>query len=110
MGTGEVWENGVRAAAPASRSKHFGRQSPARVSAFLSSLDLGLCSTPREFIGKSGAAAALFLHGVKLDETYTVDMPEYRHLKLIEVPIDDLFRPAEEVAACLVTSIQKNLS
>jgi hypothetical protein len=107
VGTGSPWETEVRASAPIRAVKHYGRQSSARVSALLSSLDLGLCSTPREFIGKSGAAAVMFLHGVKLDESYTADLPEYRHLKLAEVPMDDLFCPAREAATRMVTSMEQ---
>jgi hypothetical protein len=49
----------------------------------------------------------MFLHGVKLDESYTADLPEYRHLKLAEVPMDDLFCPAREAATRMVTSMEQ---
>lgn len=77
-GTGLVWEGRVRACAPGVRVMHFGRQANAKVSAFLSSLDQGLPNSPREFIGKSSAAAAMWAHGVKLDDSYHVELPEYK--------------------------------
>jgi hypothetical protein len=51
-----------------------------------------------DFVGKSGSAAAMVLHGVALDNSHRGDMPEYRHLRLAELDPRSLFCEASEVA------------
>jgi hypothetical protein len=98
VGTGEEWEKRARQVLPSVVARHFGRQDEARVSALLQTLDLAMPSTPAEFLGKSSAAASMALHGASLDNSYCVDMPEYRHLHLAGWPQEDLFWPLEKVA------------
>lgn len=97
-GTGQVWEDTVRSAVPGVVTRHFGRQPEARVSAFMGILDLGLPNTPRQFVGKSGAAAALQAHGVPLDGAYQVDLPEHRYRWHGGVTESELFWPADRIA------------
>ena len=98
VGTGAHWEAKVQAAVPSAVVCHFGRQSAARISAFLSVLNYGLSASPREFLGKSSAAAALHSHGVPLDDRYYADLPEYRDCWRGGVPDSDLFWSVERVA------------
>ena len=98
VGTGAGWEAKVQAAVPSAVVCHFGRQSAARISAFLSVLNYGLSASPREFLGKSSAAAALHSHGVPLDDRYYADLPEYRDCWRGGVPDSDLFWSVERVA------------
>lgn len=114
VGTGVEWEARVRKAVPFAVAKHFGRQSEARISAFLQNLDLGIPSTPVEFVGKSSACASMALHGAELDNSYRVDMPEYRHMCLADWPQEDLFwrleKVADEMEAALETSARPGYS
>jgi hypothetical protein len=105
VGTGEEWEKRARQVLPGVVVRHFGRQDAARVSAFLQTLDLAMPSTPIEFLGKSSAAASMVLHGASLDNSYRVDMPEYRHLRLADWPQEDLFWPLEKVAVEIESSL-----
>jgi len=104
-GTGDVWERRIRSAVPNVVACHLGRQESPRVSAFLSALDIGMPCTPAEFVGKSGSAAAMVLHGVSLDTSYMVNMPEYRHLRLHEIHPNTLFLGAEKVAEKMEASL-----
>jgi len=97
-GTGEVWERRVRSAVPNVVACHLGRQESPRVSAFLSALDIGMPCTPVEFVGKSGSAAAMALHGVQLDRSYVGNLPEYKDLQLRECETASMFLPIEKVA------------
>jgi hypothetical protein len=102
-GTGEAWEQRIRSAVPSVVVRHFGRQESPRVSAFLSALDIGMPCTPVEFLGKSGSAAAMALHGAALD-AYSVDLPEYRDLRLADQATEDIFWPLAKVAAIMESS------
>jgi hypothetical protein len=105
IGTGRTWEMRVKNAAPTSIVRHYNWQEQSKVSAFLASLDIAMLSTPAEFLGKSGTAASMALHGAVLDTSYRVDMPEYRQLHLADWPQDDLFWPLEKVAAEMESSL-----
>ena len=72
-GTRPTWEVRVRKCAPNAQVRHFGPQSDARVSAFLSSLNYGLANCPRECIGKRSSAAVMWAFGVSLDIRCRVD-------------------------------------
>jgi hypothetical protein len=98
LGTGPDWEQRICGAVPGAVVCHLGRQPESRVSAFLSALDTGMACTPAEFVGKSGSAAAMVLHGVALDNSHRGNMPEYRHLRLAELDPRSLFCEASEVA------------
>jgi len=106
IGLGPEWEQRVRGVVPGSVVRHLGRQPAPRVSAFLSALDTGMACTPAEFVGKSGSAAAMVLHGVALDNSHRGDMPEYRHLRLAELDPRSLFCEASEVARQMEESVR----
>jgi len=57
--------------------QHFGEQSESRISAFLQTLDSGLATMPKEFMGKSGTVAAMLAHGVPLRSPWKRGIPEY---------------------------------
>lgn len=104
VGTGSVWEQRVRSALPDAIIKHLGRGEPAKVSAFLSCLDLGIPSSPVEYLGKSSAAAAMVLHGLNIDVTYKHNFPEYQHLNLYNLAPEELFESVDSVAQRLLYS------
>lgn len=56
---------------------HFREQSESRISAFLQTLDSGLATMPKEFMGKSGTVAAMLAHGVPLRPPWKRGIPEY---------------------------------
>lgn len=104
-GTGAVWENRIRKVAPHAVIRHFGRQEESKVSAFLSCLDLAMPTTPMEFLGKSGVAASMALHGALLDTSYRMKFNKYKHLGLADYSLDDLFWPLKKVASEMLSSL-----
>lgn len=103
-GGSEIWEAKLRVACPSVRVSHYGRQSAARVSAFISCLDIGLVASPREVMGKSSAAATIWGHGVRLDDGYELKFSEFAGRWRL-APVQSLFSSLEDVAANFVKSI-----
>jgi Glycosyl transferase 4-like domain len=105
VGTGASWEQRIRTAVPSAVVRHFGRQSDARVSAFLSALDHGLPNTPRQFVGKSSATAAIVAHGVPLDTRYEPKLPEYDGRWQSEIQNNGLFQSVSKSARSLFSQL-----
>lgn len=84
---------------------HWGRQPAANVVAFLKALDVGLPTSPRQLLGKSGAAAAMHLAGLTIRVYGKMLYPDYNELIANSTPIDKLFLPLESVAAAFCCSL-----
>jgi hypothetical protein len=91
VGTGDAWEKRVFNVLPNAKVRHFGLQNVQRVSAFLSTLDLALPTTPLEFIGKSSAVASMVLHSVPLDLSYRMNSSEFNFLNQSSPDLSKLF-------------------
>lgn len=104
-GTGAVWEQRITCMLPNIKVRHLGSQSNERVSAFLSSLDLGLPTTPLEFLGKSSSVASMVLHGVPLDLSYQMDFSDFRFLSEEALPLSEIFSTVEGVCDKLMVKL-----
>jgi len=104
-GGGERWVQAVQAAAPKAVVVHFGRQSVERVSAFMQVLDAGIATTPKQFLGKSGVAAAMQAHGVQQRFFIDANIPEYSNRWGKEMRIDDIFWSRQHVARHLEATL-----
>jgi len=98
VGTGLQWEQRILTAVPDAITKHLGRAEAAKISAFLTSLDLGIPATPIEYLGKSSTAAAMVHHGVHVDTSYEQNLPEFQHLNLRNWSTRDLFDSIDSIA------------
>lgn len=95
IGTGDKFESRIVNILPKVKVRHFGSQSNQRVSAFLSSLDLALPTTPLEFLGKSGSVASMVLHDVPMDLSYQMVFSDFRLLSHSTHPLSEIFSTLE---------------
>jgi hypothetical protein len=105
IGTGDTFEKRIKTILPKAKVRHLGSQSNQRVSAFLSSLDLALPTTPLEFLGKSSAAASMVLHDVPLDLSYQMVFSDFRFLRQSTLPLSELFSTVEGVCDMLLKTL-----
>jgi hypothetical protein len=63
LSSGKLWEKLTMQYAGEARFHHFGEQSPARISQYLSFLDYGVATGRASMTGKSGTIAAMLEHG-----------------------------------------------
>jgi hypothetical protein len=74
-----------------------GQQSGAEISKILQALDLGLATSPRRLIAKSGSVVAMLEHGLKILVTRASDDPRSSPVELA-VPLAQLLSPEQFTA------------
>jgi len=100
------WSQKLSAATSGTSVINLGKLTTSQVSAFLSSIDIGIPASPWQMLGKSGVAAATFEHGVNLRVFGDTPLPEFESVLTQNRSVEGLFWPLSIVASVLVDRLQ----